>query len=216
MVSEPLQPTTDAMLSESLPDPWSNRIEGTEYGGKPYSEFLETFRDLQDAVAAANPPEEVWTALGRVCRQFVDELGAWAAPERGQPSGTRMDLPGRGDPLLLPFVALESTDTFVRGRVVFRRFHLGGNGAAHGGTLPLLFDEILGHLSNAGGRRTARTAYLKVNYRQITPVGTELFVEARFDRQEGRKRWVTGRLLHGDTLLADAEGLFVELLPGQP
>jgi acyl-coenzyme A thioesterase PaaI-like protein len=100
--------------------------------------------------------------------------------------------------------------------VVFRRLHLGGGGAAHGGTLPLLFDEVLGRLSNSGDRPTARTAYLKVNYRHITPLNTELDVEGRLERQDGRKRWITGRLAHGDTLLADAEGLFVQLRPGQP
>jgi hypothetical protein len=36
------------------------------------------------------------------------------------------------------------------------------------------------------------------------------------DRVEGRKRFLTGAIHHGDTLTADATGLFVELLPGQP
>jgi hypothetical protein len=201
---------------EDLADPWYNRPTRTTYGGQAYAEFLESFRDLQDTIAAANPPEAVWERAGQVCCDLIGELKPWWAPERGQPSGTRIDLPGRGDPLLLPLVLLESTATFLRGRVVFRRLHLGGGGAAHGGTLPLLFDEVLGRLSNSGDRPTARTAYLKVNYRHITPLDTELDVDARFERQEGRKRWISGRLLHGDTLLADAEGLFIQLRPGQP
>jgi acyl-coenzyme A thioesterase PaaI-like protein len=201
---------------EVAADPWSNRVLKTDYGGKSYVEFVATFRDLQDAVVAANPPEDVWQRLDQVCRELTGELQPWWASERQQPAGTRIDLPGRGDPLLLPFVPAESTDTLLRGHVVFRRFHLGGNGAAHGGTLPLLFDEVLGRLSNSGGRRTARTASLTVNYRRITPIGVPLVVEAQLERQEGRKRWVTGRLLHQGTLLAEATGLFVELLPGQP
>lgn len=211
MASDRMEPAR-----EELADPWFNRPVKTSYGGQPYAEFLESFRDLQDTVAAANPPEEVWERARQVCRDLIGELTPWWAPERGQPSGTRIDLPGRGDPFLLPLVLLESTDTFLRGRVVFRRLHLGGGGAAHGGTLPLLFDEVLGRLSNSGDRPTARTAYLKVNYRHITPLNTELDVEGRLERQDGRKRWITGRLAHGDTLLADAEGLFVQLRPGQP
>jgi predicted thioesterase len=62
----------------------------------------------------------------------------------------------------------------------------------------------------------ARTAYLKVNYRAITPIGRELLVDATVDRVEGRKRWASARLFDGETPIADAEGLFVELLPGQP
>jgi len=99
---------------------------------------------------------------------------------------------------------------------MFRPFHLGGNGAAHGGTLPLLFDDVLGRLANSVGGGIGRTAYLTVNYRKITPIGVELQVDGTVDRVEGRKRWVSARLHDGGTMIADAEGLFVELLPGQP
>jgi acyl-coenzyme A thioesterase PaaI-like protein len=101
--------------------------------------------------------------------------------------------------------------------VTFRRFHLGGHGAAHGGTVPLLFDEVLGRLANSGDRPIARTAYLTVNYRYITRVGIEHQLEAEVQRIAGRKRWVTGRLKDpAGTTVADAEGLFVQLRPGQP
>ncbi len=116
----------------------------------------------------------------------------------------------------MPAIIEEETEACVRGRVTFRRFHLGGNGAAHGGTLPLFFDDVLGRLSNGVDRRVARTAYLHTNYRRITRVGVELHFEATVDRIEGRKRWASGRLFEGDQLVADAEGLFVELRPGQP
>ena len=62
----------------------------------------------------------------------------------------------------------------------------------------------------------ARTAYLKVNYRAIVPLDIELQVDATVDRVEGRKRWASARLYNDGTLVADAEGLFVELRPGQP
>ena len=62
----------------------------------------------------------------------------------------------------------------------------------------------------------ARTAYLTVNYRAITPVDVELQLTGSIDRSEGRKTWATGRLHDGDRLVADAEGLFVKLRPGQP
>ena len=66
-----------------------------------------------------------------------------------------------------------------------------------------------------GGPRQ-RTAYLHVNYRQIVPIDQELQVDARVDRVEGRKIFVSGRLSDGDTVLTDAEALFVLLKPGQP
>ena len=67
-----------------------------------------------------------------------------------------------------------------------------------------------------GSRPPARTAYLHVNYRNITPIERELQLTARFDREEGRKRFLSGELRDGDTLCADVEGLFVALRPGQP
>jgi len=66
-----------------------------------------------------------------------------------------------------------------------------------------------------GGPRQ-RTAYLHVNYRQIVPIDKELQVDARVDRVEGRKIFVSGRLSDGDSVLTDAEALFVLLKPGQP
>lgn len=61
-----------------------------------------------------------------------------------------------------------------------------------------------------------RTAYLHINYRQIVPVERDLQATATLERVEGRKIFITGALLDGDTVLADAEALFVKLKPGQP
>jgi hypothetical protein len=211
MSHEPVAP-----VDPGLADPWSNRARVSDFGGSEFASFVEAFRDLQDSVARSNPPDGVWSDVETSVRTIVDKLQPWATGEREQPAGTRIDLPGRGHPFLLPFVATESTDLAIRGHVTFRRFHLGGNGAAHGGSLPLLFDEVLGRLCNSAGRPTARTAYLTVNYRHITPIDVPLEVEATLDKQDGRKRWISGRMWHGDTKVADAEGLFIQLLPGQP
>lgn len=197
-------------------DPFANVTVDTERGGAAYARFLELFRTLQDTVVGSNPPEDLWEEVSANVKAAIDLLEPWAAPEWQRPAGMRVDLPGRGNPLLIPFVWDDESEGHVRGRVVFRPFHLGGNGAAHGGTVPLLFDDVLGRLANSVGGTIGRTASLKVNYRKITPIGVELQVEATVDRIEGRKRWVSARLLDQGTLIADAEGLFVELLPGQP
>ncbi|MGH9096585.1 MAG: PaaI family thioesterase [Acidimicrobiales bacterium] len=197
-------------------DPFANITVDTERGGAPYARFLELFRTLQDTVVGSNPPEGLWDEVSAHLETVIDLLAPWAAPEWQRPAGMRVDLPGRGNPLLIPFVWDDESEGHVRGRVMFRPFHLGGNGAAHGGTLPLLFDDVLGRLANSVGGTIGRTAYLLVNYRKITPIGVELQVEGSVDRIEGRKRWVSARLLDQGTLIADAEALFVELLPGQP
>jgi acyl-CoA thioesterase FadM len=61
----------------------------------------------------------------------------------------------------------------------------------------------------------AHTAYLHVDYRSITPIGPELHVHAWIDRIEGRKRFLSATLKHGDVRCAEASGLFVALRDDQ-
>ena len=48
------------------------------------------------------------------------------------------------------------------------------------------------------------------------PIEKELQFDAGVDRVDGRKIFVSGRLLDGETVLAEADALFVKLKPGQP
>jgi acyl-coenzyme A thioesterase PaaI-like protein len=185
-------------------------------GGEPFAGFIEAFRSLLDVISVTNPPEALWSEARGEVQAVNNLLEPWSAAEHERPARTRVDLPGRGNPLLVPFVCDETSDFDIRGHVTFRPAHMGGNNAAHGGMIPLLFDEVLGRLSNSGDRGIARTAFLHVNFRHVATIGHELQVEGTIDRVEGRKRWATGRLTDGATLVADAEALFVELLPHQP
>jgi hypothetical protein len=200
------------------PDVWHTRRLPADdtLGGPDFGRLVAAMRLLQTRLNAASPPDDVVAATAERLEAIAADLAPYEVPEGHGPVGRREDLPGRGNPLLPPVVWEERSAEVARGRVVFSRYYLGGNGAAHGGTIPLLFDEVLGRLANSADRPPARTAYLHVNYRNITPIDRELVIEARYEREEGRKRWSSGRLLDGDLLLADAEGLFVQLLPGQP
>lgn len=206
-------------MDEPVPevDPWQRRNPDPTAGGPAFARLVEAVRRLQDAVAQVAAPEDVAERAVDGLDDIASSLEKWQASEWERSAGRRPDLPGRGHPMLLPVEFDEQTDSSVRGRVTFGPYHLGGNGAAHGGTVPLLFDEVLGMLINAvGAVPPHRTAYLTVNYRAITPIGVELRIEATVDREEGRKRWASGRLYAGEQLVADAEGLFVKLRPGQP
>jgi acyl-coenzyme A thioesterase PaaI-like protein len=152
----------------------------------------------------------------------LDELSALleSLPQRATDmAGTRpFARPMRGSQgaFSVPIEVLEHGPGYRRGRVWFRQFHHGANGAAHGGAIALLFDELLGTLSNSDGRPAARTAYLTTNFRRIARIGVELRYEATIDRVEGRKVFSSGRLTDGEHLVADAEALFVQLRPDQP
>lgn len=186
-------------------------------GGEAYGPYVVALRRFLDHVADCRPPQRVLNATARALDDLSESLRPYLVAEQDRIAGWRSDLPGRGNPLLVPVVIDEQSDWHMKGHVRFTPFHRGGHGAAHGGTLPLLFDDVLGRLSNGAGRPRARTASLTVDYRIITPIDVDLVVEASVDRIEGRKRWASGRLL--DTqgrVLVDAVGLFVELRPGQP
>lgn len=185
--------------------------------GANFGPFVEVMRTLQDLAVSVDAPDEVFGDALAQARQLVELLEPYRAPELQGPAGRAVELPGRGSLLLLPWQVVEAGPDGIEMTGEFRRYHLGGNGAAHGGVLPLLFDDLLGMIVHYAGRPISRTAYLHVNYRKITPLETSLTVRGRVDRIEGRKTYITAELADEQgNVLADCEGLMVELLPWQP
>nr|WP_255670404.1 hotdog domain-containing protein [Aeromicrobium wangtongii] len=132
-------------------------------------------------------------------------------PERERLSGylaTR--LPSRGHLALPPVVVDLSEEDRIEGTLTFGPFFLGGGGAAHGGAILTVFDEVLGVLATADGK-PARTAYLKSDFRSPVLLDTPVRVRAWVDRVEGRKRFIRGDMWAGETLCAEVDSLFVEL-----
>ncbi|MDT5302346.1 MAG: hypothetical protein QOG79_5588 [Mycobacterium sp.] len=189
----------------------------TDRGGPDYGRFVEAVRALQDHARSADAPDDVIARAADVLDDLNRLLAPYDADEWHSPSGRRMDLPNRGNIMQVPVDLVVTEDGRIGGTARFRRFHLGRNGAVHGGALALLFDSLLGFAAFKLSRSPyQRTAYLHVNYRQIAPVDNEFQVDAAIDRIEGRKIFVSGRLLDGATVLCEAEALFVRLKPGQP
>ena len=192
---------------------WRNR----DYDPRLAASFVDlagAVREFQNLLAGATPPSELSADLANRVRAMALELAQFQVPERNAMFG-HVDVPGRAQTLSPVFASTRWDRDGVAGVVRFGRFYLGGNGAVHGGAIPLIFDEVLGRLANTD-RRPSRTAYLHVNYRAVTPLDTDLSIEAHFEREEGRKRFLVATLKAGDVVLADAEGLFVQLNPGQP
>jgi len=194
-----------------------NPPEPTTKGGPDYGRFIDAVRALQDHARAVDAPDGVITEAADLLDKVSALLTPFDADEWHSPSGRRMDLPVRGNILTIPMSAHKTEDGRMQGWARFGRFHLGRNGAVHGGSLGMLFDTVLG-LTGAvlTGSRRQRTAYLKINYRNIVPIDKELQFDAGIDQVDGRKIFVSGRLTDGDTLLSEADALFVKLKPGQP
>lgn len=189
----------------------------TDKGGPDYGRLVEAVRTLQDHAKAVDAPDDVITRAAGLIEDVTALLAPYWADEWTSPSGRRLDLPNRGNILQVPAELAKTDDGRVRGTAQFRRFHLGRNGAVHGGSIAMLFDSVLGYTAAKLTRSPyQRTAYLHVNYRQIVPVEKELQVDAGIERIDGRKIFVDGRITDGDAVLADGEALFVRLRPGQP
>ena len=207
------------MVSDEAKHPGGgfNPPEPTAGGGPDYGRFIDAVRALQNHARAANAPDGVITEAADLLEKASALLSPFDADEWASPSGRRMDLPQRGNILTIPMSARKTEDGRIHGWARFARFHLGRNGAVHGGCLGMLFDSVLGLTSSVlTGGPYQRTAYLKIDYRHIVPIDTELQFDAGVDHVDGRKIFVSGRLTDGDTLLTEADALFVRLKPGQP
>jgi acyl-coenzyme A thioesterase PaaI-like protein len=144
-------------------------------------------------------------------------LAPFQAAEGLGPANRVPSLPGAGSLLMAPYHVTKFDAEAVDLTVRFSRFHVGGNYAVHGGVLPLMFDSMFGMVIHATGRPISRTAFLHVDYRNVTPIDTDLTVRGWLREAEGRKAFVNAELRDPDgTLCAESHGLMVRLLPGQP
>lgn len=181
-----------------------------------YSGLIGELQGFLNAFAAADLSEtqvaEFTTVLAGLRAQAEDRR----VPETERRYG-RSRRQHEGVYATSPEIAVEVLDgeQFL-GTTTIGDFFLGVNGAAHGGIVTFIFDDVLGRLSAGLDRAPSRTAFLKTDFRSITPVNELLTVRARVENIEGRKRFLHGEILHGDVLCAEAHALFVELLPGQP
>ncbi|HET9730168.1 MAG TPA: PaaI family thioesterase, partial [Acidimicrobiia bacterium] len=123
----------------------------------------------------------------------------------------RSPIVGEASPLS-PRLDWEARDGEVVGRGVFGAAYEGPPGFVHGGWVACAFDEMLG-IANIASGNPGMTARLTVHYRRPTPLFEELQFRARVERVEGRRIISTAQLYAGETLTAEADGLFVQPRP---
>lgn len=192
------------------------RYEAAE-PGPGFARFVTAMRRLQDLAVSTNPDDDTWETAAEQAEGLVKLLDPFQAPEGIAPAGRVPSLPGMGSLLMPPWkmTKFDADGVEMRGR--FSRYYVGGNMAVHGGVIPLVFDWLCGMVVHASGRPISRTAFLKVDYRQVTPIDTPLNVRGRVTETEGRKAFIAGELVdETGALLAEVHALMVRLLPGQP
>ena len=179
--------------------------------------FVAAMRRLQDLTVSTNPESSTWITAAEHIENVCALLDDHQVPEGAAPSGRVIDLPGLGHPLLPPWTITDSGPHGVTMEGRFTQCHVGGNNAVHGGMIPLLYDWHFGMIVSTAGLSPSRTAYLHVDYRNITPIDQPLTAYGRIAEIDGRKAFVTATMTAADgSVLTEANGLMVRLLPHQP
>ncbi len=172
--------------------------------------LMETQAPDDELAAAAESVEGFNARLataprGRPLRGFAE------ASTSGDPRAfyDNSPLSGPANPLAPP-LTMRINGNRVEGRATFGIAYEGPPGHVHGGYVAAAFDEVLGMVQSMTGN-PGMTGTLTVRYRRPTPLHEELVFEGQVDRVEGRKIFTTCRLMAGEVLCAEAEGIFISV-----
>jgi acyl-coenzyme A thioesterase PaaI-like protein len=191
-------------------------------------ELVSELRGINEALAVNElSAREVAEAVG-LAREIRARLegpprGRWYdAPGKNPVTGVSARLayleqsPIRGHlnavapPLELETLTMPDGSRRVGARGVLGSRYEGPPHGVHGGWVAALFDEVLG--SAAGlAEQPGVTATLKVRYRHVTPTHEEIRFEGWIHEQRGRRLVARATCHAGETLTADAEGVFIEV-----
>jgi acyl-coenzyme A thioesterase PaaI-like protein len=187
------------------------------------SELATAIRTLIDTVMSV---EDADPATLRAVAQEVDQLtfrlgrgrneGAGYRPRNHGDYLPRSPIVGEASPLSprLDWEMITRADgtVGVEARGTFGAAYEGPPSFVHGGWVACAFDEVLG-IANIVAGHPGMTARLTVHYRRPTPLFKELVLRAWLERVEGRRIMSRAEMYDGETLTAEAEGLFVQPRP---
>lgn len=185
--------------------------------------FAGALRGLVESSVALTAPLATLTALA----DQAEALGARTAELAGARPFPRYSAPVDGDlntilpwslisgpynPLAAP-VAMSAADGKAVGTGRFGLAYEGPPDGVHGGVVAAVWDQVLAFACMIRGI-PGHTASLTTHYRAITPLHRELRFEAWVDRTDGRRVYAQGRCHAGDTLVSEAEGVFIQFRNG--
>src|SRR5215207_2057996 len=143
------------------------------------------------------------------------ERGGMAAQQG--PQGAlleRSGISGRANPLAPPMQWHPDGD-ILRGWATYSPPYEGPIGNVHGGFVAAAFDDLMGMAQMASGI-AGYTGTLTVRMLKPTPLNKRIDYEAGVDRVDGRKIYVWAKSRDADTLLAEAQIVFIAPKAGVP
>ncbi|MBC9733275.1 PaaI family thioesterase [Nocardioides marmotae] len=195
-------------VHEDVPTAEVDRLEAL------HRPLADSVRDLVDATIRTTVEDEEVRAV----RAEVDALVArLRARQLDGPAGVRYNAEGRtwswGNAVVgernavAPPLEVVRDDGLVHADTVLGAAYEGPPGMVHGGVGALLLDHVMGVAASAHQRVTL-TGTLTMRYVRSTPLGP-VRVEARIEREEGRKVFVVATLGDPDGVTVEADGVFI-------
>ena len=192
--------------------------------------LADALRPLITMTVSGTPDDDALLAVAEVVERLGTELAAGAGTDRRLRQPPDPDRPtveyfpsspiaGFLNPIAPP-VRLEYVEgadggpAEVRATAWFDYPYEGPPSCVHGGVIAATFDEILGAVIMVTGN-PGMTGTLSVRYRKPTPLRTDIRLEARYLGRDDRKIRTWAGMYHDDVLTAEADGLFIEVLPRQ-
>ena len=171
--------------------------------------LVRTAASVEEIAAIADDLDAIAERIASLPSRSVEGYAEVATS--GDPHAVFDDSPliGLSNPIAPP-LSVEIFDDHVVATVTMTDPYEGPPNCVHGGFVAAIFDEVLGIAQSMSGS-PGMTANLDVNYRSPTPLHHELKFTGRLDRIDGRKIYASGQCHHGDTLTAEATGLFISL-----
>ena len=202
------------------PSSWTE--EGPPTGQRmALRKLAAALRKINEALIDMDAAEEDLLAAAASAEQFAVRLEAtrkghhqWGFAESSTAPSTRVMLDrspviGLGNPVAPP-LSFRAEDGKVVGTGSFGMQYEGPPGHVHGGFVAAALDELLGMAQTLSGK-SGMTGTLTVRYRRPTPLYRQLRFTAWVDRIEGRKIFTSGTIHDGETLCAEAEGVFISV-----
>ncbi len=172
--------------------------------------LMDTAADEAALNYAAESAESLLADLEKLPRDRT--LWGWAETSTAGNTRAHFDsspVIGLGNAVAPP-LRLNIVEDRVEGWANFGNAYEGPPGHVHGGWVAAALDELLGMAQSLTGQG-GMTGTLSIRYRRPTPLHRDLQLVGKVDRVEGRKIFTTGTLSAGDTLCAEAEGVFISV-----
>jgi acyl-coenzyme A thioesterase PaaI-like protein len=151
--------------------------------------------DLAPMVPVADPPKHG---------------GEWAGEDSHPHDHFQFDaVLGLYNPLALP-IEMTWEPPVARERACFTTAYEGPPGCVHGAMIAAAFDQVF-NVANVKSAIAGPTAYLHIDYRRPTLLRHDLVFEGWVDRIDGKKVICKGRIVQGEVITCEAEGLFIQI-----